>query len=413
MPSTALLVLATMAAINAAKYVHRQAPYALLPFIQKDLGLTDFQTGLTATTFMTAYIAAALPLGWLASRGSRQGWIAVPCALWSLAVAGTGWCAGLWGLLAARAATGAAQAGFGSAAPSFVADHHPPERRPLALAFYSAAIPLGSALGYVLAGRLGHAWGWRTALAVLGLPGLAFAASAWLLPDARASGPRSAAVLLARRGPEAPDAAGAATYKALMRIPSYAACTFAMALTTFALGGFAVWMPTFFVRFRGFGISGASDLFGGVTAGAGLLGIVLGGWLSGRLSRGSGRWLFLVSGWGMLAGLPLGMGALLAPDPRVGTALLFAAQTLVFLYMGPLNAVVASVAEESLRPLAFAANIFIVHAFGDAMSPAIIGAVSDAWGLRAALLLALVLLAPAAGLCFWGARHYEHATQKA
>ncbi|MBI5625164.1 MAG: MFS transporter [Elusimicrobia bacterium] len=395
----AWLVLGVMVLVNIGKYVHRQAPYGLLPLIQADLALTDLQAGLIATAFMSAYIAAALPLGWLASRGARRSWIAWPCAVWSLAVAAAGLASGLWGLLASRAGTGAAQAGFGSAAPSFIADHHQARRRPLALAVYSAAIPVGSALGYVLSGALGAEWGWRAALAFLGVPGLLLAAAALCLPSAPGAGDT-------RKAEERTASASSAAYRALIRAPSFAAATFAMALTTFALGGFAVWMPTFFVR-RGLAVSDAAALFGGITAAAGLLGIVLGGWLSGRLARTSGKWLFLVSGLGMLAALPLGLGALLAQDLSTGTLLLFCAQVLVFLYMGPLNAVVASVVDAAQRPLAFGANIFVVHAFGDAFSPAAIGAASDAWGLPAALMLALGLLAPAAGLCFWGARHYD------
>ncbi|MBI4677891.1 MAG: MFS transporter [Elusimicrobia bacterium] len=404
--SAAWMVLAAMVALNGVKYVHRQAPYALLPFIQKDMALTDFQSGMLASAFMLAYIAAALPFGWLASLGARQGWIAWPSAIWSLAVTGTGLCPGLGSLLAARAATGAAQAGFGSAAPSFVAEHHPGERKALALALYSAAVPLGSALGYVLSGRLGALWGWRAALVVIGLPGLLFAAAARFLPD-------SPPGCSPRDGKRDAGLRPWAAYWALSRIRSFTACTFAMALTTFALGGFAVWMPTFFVRYRGFEVAKAGYLFGGVTAAAGLLGIVLGGVLSERLAKRSGKPLFLLSGWGMLAALPLGMGALAAPDLRAATALLFAAQMLVFLYMGPLNAVVASVVGPEARPLAFAANVFVLHSFGDAVSPSLIGAASDAWGLRCALGLALLLLAPAAGLCFWGAKHYDQDTQAA
>ncbi|MFA6316682.1 MAG: MFS transporter [Elusimicrobiota bacterium] len=401
-----------MVLVNAAKYVHRQAPYGLLPLIQSDLALTDLQAGLTASAFMAAYILAALPLGWLASRGCRQAWIAWPFGISSLAVAGAGLCSGLGGFVASRAAAGACQAGFGSAAPSFIAEHHPGRIRPLALALYSAAIPLGSALGYVLSGRFGSLWGWRTSLAVLGLPGVVLAVAARFLPSPVGTVPAPTLPGTSAEGRRGSAMPALKTYLALLRIPSYSACTFAMALATFAIGGFGVWMPTFFTR-RGFGVSDAATMFGGITLGAGLLGILLGGWLSGRLARVSGRWLFLVSGLGMLAALPLGLGALLAPDLRVGAALLFSAQTLVFLYMGPLNAIVASVAGAAQRPLAFAANIFIVHAFGDAVSPSLIGAASDAWGLTFALALALAMLAPAAGLCFWGARHYSHDAQTA
>ncbi|MBI5210993.1 MAG: MFS transporter [Elusimicrobia bacterium] len=418
---------AFLTAVNVVKYVHRQAPYALLPLIQADLGLADYQLGALASAFMAAYVVAALPLGWLASRGSRWRWIAGSAAAWSLATLGSGWCGGLWSLVAARCATGGAQAGYGAVAPAAVADGFPGRGRGTALALYSTAIPLGSALGYVAAGRLGLAVGWRACLMLLALPGLALACAALVLSRSRrenrspdgGAGPAPAAAnafpdgAADARPPASTAPAACRDYRALFGIPSFAAGTFAMALMTFALGGMAVWMPMFFVRVRGLDVSRAGDLFGAVTAGAGLLGIALGGWLAERRSRDFGKAYFLVAGWGMLAGLPLAVAAVLVRDLRLSLALLFAAEFLVFLYMGPLNAVVASVTSPDKRTLAFAANIFVVHAVGDTLSPAAIGAASDALGLRTALVLALSCLAPAAGLCLWGAGHYDQDSQQA
>ena len=59
-----------------------------------------------------------------------------------------------------------------------------------------------------------------------------------------------------------------------------------------------------------------------------------------------------------------------------------------------------------MRATAFAANIFVIHALGDAISPAIIGFVSDRVGLAAAFWIAPVALALAALFCFWGMRHF-------
>jgi MFS family permease len=50
--------------------------------------------------------------------------------------------------------------------------------------------------------------------------------------------------------------------------------------------------------------------------------------------------------------------------------------------------------------MAFAINIFAIHALGDAVSPAIIGMLSDAFGLRSAMLITPVAIAVAAFFCF-------------
>jgi MFS transporter, Spinster family, sphingosine-1-phosphate transporter len=51
-------------------------------------------------------------------------------------------------------------------------------------------------------------------------------------------------------------------------------------------------------------------------------------------------------------------------------------------------------------------NIFVIHALGDAISPALVGAVSDRVGLATAFWVAPGALALGALFCFWGMRMY-------
>jgi predicted MFS family arabinose efflux permease len=110
---------------------------------------------------------------------------------------------------------------------------------------------------------------------------------------------------------------------------------------------------------------------------------------------------------GYAAGLPLAAAALLTPSPRLCVAAMFLAEFFLFLNMGPVNAVIVSVTRPQARSMAFAANILVIHALGDALSPTLIGLGSDRWGLAPALLSACGALALAAGFCFWGLRHYD------
>ncbi len=51
------------------------------------------------------------------------------------------------------------------------------------MAVFFAAIPIGSALGYVVGGLVDHAWGWRAAFFVAGAPGILLALLCLRLPD--------------------------------------------------------------------------------------------------------------------------------------------------------------------------------------------------------------------------------------
>ena len=55
--------------------------------------------------------------------------------------------------------------------------------------------------------------------------------------------------------------------------------------------------------------------------------------------------------------------------------------------------------------MAFAVNIFFIHALGDAISPTILGWLSDLWGLRKALLVTPAAMALAAAFCFICSRY--------
>ena len=62
------------------------------------------------------------------------------------------------------------------------------------------------------------------------------------------------------------------------------------------------------------------------------------------------------------------------------------------MHSGPYHAAIVEVNPVNMRSMAFALNIFIIHAFGDAVSPTIIGFVSDSAGLPIAITLAVLFL---------------------
>jgi len=389
-------VLGLLFLINLLNYADRQVLYSLFPLIQDEMGLNDFALGRLGSAFMLVYMCAAPVVAHWARRERRKDWIAGGLAFWSLATVLSGLSRSYGQLFAARSLMGAGESGYGAVSPAFVAEHFPKERRGGALAFFSMAIPVGSALGYALGGWAGERWGWRSAFFFAGAPGLLLALLAYRLKDPPP------------QGAPLPDAAPRwSSYLNLYRIRSYVASTLAMALMTFALGGLAVWMPTFLNRSWGMGPQQAGLWFGGLTVAAGVLGSGLGGWLGDRLLRFTGRSYFLVSGAGLLLAVPFGLWGLHAADLKTALAALFAAETLAFLNMGPLNGVIAWVTAAPLRTMAFAANIFVIHALGDAVSPAIIGFFSDRLGQRASLSWTMLFLGLAGAFCLWGARFVE------
>jgi fucose permease len=93
--------------------------------------------------------------------------------------------------------------------------------------------------------------------------------------------------------------------------------------------------------------------------------------------------------------------------------LLFVAVFFLFFNTGPANTILANVTRTKIRATAFAINILIIHAFGDAISPLIIGAVADRSSMQVSF-IGVTFLIPISGvLWIWGARYLDEDTRKA
>jgi MFS transporter, Spinster family, sphingosine-1-phosphate transporter len=407
--ATAALLL--LLAINMFNYVDR---YVLASvegnirgeFFEPDDPNAKRDTGFLSTAFLLSYMVAAPVFGWLADRTSRWAIVGGGVIVWSLASGGSGLAPSYLVLLLTRVFIGIGEAAYGPAAPTLISDLYPVEKRGRKLAWFYMAIPVGSALGYVLGGVVAAHWHWRWAFYLSVPPGIALGIWALLMRDP----PRgSADAALAQRNARWRD------YLVLARTPSYVLNTLGMTAMTFALGGMAFWMPTYISEFRGLNdLAGVSTTFGGITVVTGILGTLGGGLLGDWLRPRWGGSYFLVSGTGMLVAFPFFLAALFVPFPYAW-GFIFATELCVFLNTGPSNAALANVTPPAIRASAFAVNIFIIHLLGDAISPPLIGWVTGRFGdnMNAGFLCvsAAILLSGIFWLC--GARFLARDTELA
>jgi MFS family permease len=384
--------LGVLLAVNLLNYIDRQVLFAVFPLIKIDMNLTDTALGFLGSAFMLSYLILAPVFGWLGDHWNRTRLAAGGLVVWSLATTLAGCASGYRTLLTARALVGVGEASFGTVSPGLVADFFPKERRGQILSWFYVAIPVGSALGYLLGGVLGQRYGWHAAFLLVGLPGLLLSIPLFLLRTPPRGGDDATG--------QAPEEKGSAGYAALFRNRSFVFNTLAMAAMTFAIGGLAQWIPSFLNRIHSLDVAKANTLFGVTTVLAGILGTLAGGWLGDRWQKSSGQGYLLVSGWGFLIGTPFAAWAILAPDLIGCISAMFIAEFFLFLNTGPLNTVIINVTNPAVRAMAFAINIFFIHALGDAVSPSILGWLSDRWNLRSALLITPIAMVLAGLLCF-------------
>ena len=387
--------LVVLTGINLLNYLDRYVIAALGESLRHSpLRISDTQFGLLTSVFILVYLVTAPAFGTLGDRGSRTRLIALGVFLWSCATALGGLAWSVVMLFVARALVGVGEAAYGTISPSLLADYYPRRYRGRVFAIFFAAIPLGSALGYVLGGQMDVHFGWRSAFFVAGAPGLVLAAVALRLEEPRRGAQDPDAPLAAPAAVGRGRASARAAYAALVRNRPYVLTVLGYAAYTFALGGMAVFMPKFLMRVRALPEATATLWFGVILAGTGFLGTALGGWIGDALLGRTKQAYLWVSGIATLAAAPVALLALSSPRPTVYWSGIVAAEVLLFSSTGPINSAIVNVVAPQIRATAVAVSIFAIHVLGDVPSPAVLGAISDASSLdRAVLVIPVAILA--------------------
>src|SRR4030095_15695647 len=388
--------LAVVTLLNLVNYVDRYILAAVLPRIKTELAVSDFQLGLLSNAFLVSYVATSPLFGRLGDRSSRPRLLFSAGTFWSLATAAAGLARNFAQLVAARAGVGVGAAAYTTTALALLADSCPVERRGRTFAIFYMAIPVGAAIGFLLGGVLERQFGWRGAFYAVGLPGLIAASLALTLPGP----PRTRTDGAQRDSSESIRA----TLVSLALNRAYVGTVLGYAAYTFALGGLAVWMPTFLERVRGLDLAPADFLVGSVTAVSGLGGTFVGGYIGDRLASRFQHGQLWLSGISTLAAVPPALLALTATSPVVYQVSLFIAEFLLFMSTGPINVVIVSVVPATIRAMAMAVSIVAIQVLGGAISPPIIGLLADVGGLARAVLVVPLAIVIAGALWIATAR---------
>lgn len=372
---SARVSLFVLLSINLFNYIDRYILAAVEPRIREaffDKNDPDAATNLgwLGSAFMVSYMVVAPVFGWLGDRTRRWTIIGLGAIAWSLASGASGLATTFTVLLITRIFVGIGEAAYGPTAPTIIADLFPVQRRGAVLAWFYAAIPVGTAIGYALGTTVAaktNSWQWPFYSVVPW--GIALGIWAIFRPEP----PRGLSDRV-----DAKRRTSLADVLILFKTRSYLFNLAGMTAMTFALGGISFWIRTYVNEYRGLNNEAATGTtFGAIVVVTGLAATLFGGWLGDRLrARFSGSY-FLVSAAGMLLGFPLFLGVLYTPFP-LAWVFLAAAVFCLFLNTGPSNTIIANVTPAPLRATAFAVSIFTIHALGDVISPPIIGRICDA-----------------------------------
>jgi MFS family permease len=393
-------ILALLTALNLLNYLDRYVLSAVLKPLQDELHLSDFVGGSLSSVFLIGFFVTSPLFGWWADRSGpagRKALVVFGVVVWSLATLASGLARGPASLLLARAVVGVGEASYVTIAPTIIDDVAPSDRKSAWLAYFYTAIPVGSALGYLIGGSVEHAThDWRQAFYVAGGPGMLLGFLCLLIRDpANKAPPPSRHV-----GDEVFGAV-----RTLARIPLYRAVVLGQCAYTFAIGGFAYWAPKYVAARYDLEPGHASFVFGLVTVAGGAIGTLLGGRIGDRATRGRtaddpiARGNLVVCGLATFVAVPLAAAAVAATTGNLFFGVVLACEIALFIPGGPYNVAVLRSVPPRMRASAMAISIFASHLLGDLWSPPLIGLVAD----HASMALGM-LVCPAGfalGAFFW------------
>ncbi len=362
-------------------FFDRQAANFMMPQIQPDLGLSNFQVGMIASGLSLTWALAALTVGPLSDRlGSRKPIVLAATLMFCACSVLSGLAGGFLALLAARLLMGAAEGGVMPVSHAMIAAEVTPERRGLGMGVGQnlGSSLLGSTVAPLVLVWLATTYGWRAGFYLSAIPGLVTAGLIWLTL-------REPPAALVAEGHAAP----AITFLEAIRHRNVLLCSAIAVLLVSYLVVAWTFLPLFLVNLKGY----APAEMGNVMAVLGVSSAISAFVLAGLSDRWGRKPVFLVS---CLIGAILPLGALL----WTGSAVVMAAIFFVgWFFNGMFPLFMATVPAESVDPRLTASLAGFVGGIGEVLggvvSPSLAGKLADIYGLAAPvwLLLALTVLA--------------------
>lgn len=376
-----MLVILTL--INLLNYLDRQVVFPLFALLKADFGLTDFHLGILGTMFLLVQSLAAFPMGILADRVSRRVIVSAGVAFWSLATFASGLANNFASLLGIRSAVGIGEASYGPAAVSMISDNFPPETNSRIQGIFNVGMLVGGTLGAVIGGLVAFYFNdWRLAFFIVSIPGFVLAFLALRIKDTRVTHHEEKISLFT-----------------LIENKAFLWLIASGTLVSFAVGAFITWGVEFISRYKDYNVRDASLILGFGMMVASTVGVLLGSYLADKLHKKYAWGRSVVVAVSLMIAGPLMYFGL--ADTGKGAFLFFFFTGAIFLsvYLGPVTAILHDIVPKQFRGSAFGIYVLFIHLIGEAFAPAIIGIISDAHGLRAALEFS-TLFVSLAGLAF-------------
>ena len=398
-------VLGLLSTVYIFNFIDRQILSMLIEPIKAEFGVSDTAMGfLSGFAFVFFYTLAGIPIARWADHRSRRVVISLAVAIWSLMTAASGLARSFTQLALIRVLVGVGEAGGTPPSHSLLSDYFPQDKRATALGLYSWGVYVGSALAFLAGGYLVQNYSWRIAFYLVGLPGILLALLVWFTVK---EAPRGQAEL----GTANTEATSfTETLRFLLSRRSFNYIVLGSAVQSLSGYGIITWGPTFLSRVHGMEWVDIGITLGWVVGLGGCAGAALGGKLTDKLGSRNAAWYMRLPALESLLGIPFAAGFVLLNDQQLAILCFIPFYFLGAMYVGPMHAMIQSLARVRMRATASAILLFVVNMIGLGLGPLLVGILNDyvfgpAYGEQAIRysLLTVGILGGTASILFWQA----------
>jgi sugar phosphate permease len=282
-------------------YADRANVGVVLPFIQKEFVLNNFQAGAISSFFFLGYAISQIPAGFLLGKKGTRGIVSIAVIAFSVITFLLGMVSGVASLILLRLALGFAEGPVPVSMSTTINQWFPAKEKATATGIFIASTQLAPIIVPIVAAAIAVSFGWRYVFYWFAIPGLVIAIMWYLLvktkPEDSSRVSKSELEYIRQE-----DVAVAATgerkslgwldkvirYKKVEQLTTFKSVftswniwgnTITYFLMNSVVYGMLTWVPMYLVHAKGYSLM-KMGLFASTPAIGGLLGAILGGWIS-------------------------------------------------------------------------------------------------------------------------------------
>jgi MFS family permease len=378
-------------------YIDRMVVVSLFPYLKADWGLSDTQCGLMVSVVYWSIVGFSFPAAVIVDRWSRKKSIGIMALIWGIATVSCAFTRNFGQLFVARTIVGIGEAGYAPGGTALLAAIFPERMRSMVVGLWTAALPIGSAIGIMAGAYIAARYGWRHAFGIVAIPGIIIAVLIFFIKDYKT-------VALEKIPAKKIKWSGYA--RQFMRTPSLILTYLAFSGSMFLTAAYITWLPTYLQRAGNLTMEQAA-FKGSLVMLLAIIGFPLGGFIVDRWreKRINARLVF----------------------PAISafvTALIFFTAFYFFtgsiqyyvLLLGGITAsafspaaiaVTQDVVHPGLRATSYSFCVITQNLLGSSLGPLFVGIISDKYDITTAMMIVPIASIVASVLFFIASFYYE------